>query len=384
VRRPTTPQLDPAERLRAVRRVALGPDGARGLLVAVEDPSPEVCVAALRRLALCGGPAEGRSVYARLWACDLALVGEHARTLHAIGGADIGGLAAALAADRYEVRLRAAIALEVLRVPAAAPALRAAAGDHIGGVRRAALDALRALGPDPGNAYVAAERLADEDPYLRAAAVRAYASAASGPLDGELARCARDPAGVVRVEVARRVGRMAPVAGSALLGDADPEVRIAALGAAGADHVGPIARLVLSDRMPRVRQLAARSLARAGVQAAAPALVEALSDVDAFVRHAARHALVDLVDSARAQELLVDELRADAPERRRAALDSLAALGLAAPYDALARLVEDPSVDVRLALVRLAPTPVLARLRGDADPSVQAAAERRVPSATER
>jgi HEAT repeat protein len=376
---------DPAERLHRLRGLPLAAESADVLLEASVDPSPEVCVAALRRLALCGGAAQADAIRRRLLTCELSLVTEHARALRALGGGDPDHLLRdALADERYEPRLRAATALEELRDAAASGALREAAADPVSGVRRAALDALRALGRDPRAAAAARARLADPDAHVRAAAVRALAATADGALHADLTRVVADTSRVVRVEVARSIPRLATSAGTALLTDPDTGVRVAALATAGPAHLPSIGALLAGDRMPRVRKAAARALARIGDPGGASALVAALSDSDAFVRHAARRGLVELVGEARVTELLCGELGDAAPQRRRAALDALRALELLAPHAALAPLAHDPSIDVRLGLARVADPTILQALQEDADASVRDSAERRLPAEERR
>jgi HEAT repeat protein len=376
------PAAAAAQRLRAVRALPLSPDGATALLAASEDASVEVATAALRRLARCGAAGHAAALRERLFMCDLALVGEHGRALRALGGGDPDGVfSRALADERYEPRLRAAVALEILAEPTAADALRAATRDPVAGVRRAALDALRALGHDASSADAARAALADRDTYVRAAGVRALAGTSPArSLEADLARLARDREPVVRVEVARLLPRLELETGARLLTDSDPEVRLAALATARAAHRLLVAHALLADALARVRQAAARSLARLGEPTTAGALVAALGDADTFVRHAARGALVDVLGPAGAASALGDELAQRGPRRRRAALNALAALDVPVDVAALWPLVDDPSIDVRLALVRLAAATgereLLDALRADPHEAVRDAAER--------
>ncbi|MFD9411124.1 fumarate reductase/succinate dehydrogenase flavoprotein subunit [Streptomyces sp. NPDC059989] len=208
-------------------------------------------------------------------------------------------LAERLADAEPAVRAAAAAALrELLEVlpgdPELASGLRAALAVPDAAVRSASLEALRAL--RLGDAEVYADALADTDPDVRIHAVRALVSVDAVPA---LAAAAADPAREVRVAVAKGLAAVhapAPEPLDPLLGDPDPLVRGAALGAlAAAGCPAPYARTAvaaLADPAWQVRAGAAAALSAAAPETAVPPLAKALADANADVRKAAVLALL--------------------------------------------------------------------------------------------
>ncbi|MFI8501533.1 fumarate reductase/succinate dehydrogenase flavoprotein subunit [Streptomyces sp. NPDC085524] len=203
-------------------------------------------------------------------------------------------LADRLRDDAPRVRAASAAALrELVEVLPAEPGLGAglraalAVADPV--VRAAALDVLRTL--RLGGAGVYASALSDTDIEVRTTAVRALVSVDAV---AELAVAAGDPAREVRVAVARGLSAVhapAPEPLDALLDDADPLVRGAALRALAATGCPPPyavrASAALQHPAWQVRAGAAAALRSAAPSGAVPALAGALADPNADVRKAA-------------------------------------------------------------------------------------------------
>jgi len=165
-----------------------------------------------------------------------------------------------------EVRLRAAQAAIVLRMPRAGDVVIPWLSEGDPRVRLAACDVIHAAPTD--RSVVALGRvLGDPDPHVRLAAAAAMGgsgeAAAVSPLLGHL----DDPAPEVREEVARALGR---------IGDARAVVPL----------IGKV-----QDSLPEVRKVVARALGDLGDQRAASALMLALTDIAAEVRFEAVTAL---------------------------------------------------------------------------------------------
>ncbi|MER5733003.1 HEAT repeat domain-containing protein, partial [Streptomyces sp. NPDC002138] len=191
--------------------------------------------------------------------------------------------------------------------PALAAGLRAALAVADPVVRSAALEVLRAL--RLGDAGLYAARLGDPEADVRIHAVRALVSVDAV---GALAEAAGDRAREVRVAVAKglaavRGARPGPL--DPLLGDPDPLVRGAALGAlATTGCPGPYAERAVAalagDPAWQVRAGAAAALSAAGPGAAVPPLAKALADANADVRKAAVLALLAHRDDPAARSAL--------------------------------------------------------------------------------
>lgn len=201
-----------------------------------------------------------------------------------------------------------------------APLIRALSHPS-GEVRRSCLVA---LAPHPGEAVDAAVRraLADGDPRVRLAALRAAARRGSGGL-GELLE---DPAPEVRAEACIHAGgRGVDELRRMLAGDVSSVV--AALAVAPPELLGA-ARERLHDAEPAIRAAAFEALAR---MAAEPPLTEeavlaAAADPDARVRRAALGLLANL-DSEKALTALAGTLADPSVDVARTAQTLLGALG---------------------------------------------------------
>lgn len=387
-------------------RSALTTASASELRRFLDDPSPEVARTAIRRLAELEGPRAAPELRRRLLSADLALVGEVAKALRRIDDREALALSlAALRSERHAHRLAAARALGALGDATAVDALRRALTDEIAGVRIAALEALVQLGADGEAVEDCASLLADRDTQVRIVAVRAVARIAP-PAGRWLAPAAEDPQRLVRCEVARHLGALAPGVATALLSDDDLRVREAAAQAAGTPHLAELAELLSGDPAADVRRAAARALGRLEDGRAPQALTAGLEDRDDVVRAAVLGALERCLTRAGATRLLCGELRSSRSERRRASLyalarvageetasrqeaDSPARQGGAAPLepeaaDCVRALARDPHPEVRLALVHTAeallgaPEALIGELAGDPDPAVRHAAENRL------
>ncbi|MFF5805513.1 fumarate reductase/succinate dehydrogenase flavoprotein subunit [Streptomyces sp. NPDC012746] len=229
--------------------------------------------------------------------------GVRAAAVAALGETVPAGAGPALAARLVDrdpaVRGAAAAALrELLEVlpggPELGPGLRAALAVPDPAVRSAALEALRVLRLGDTGLYAAA--LADPDVEVRVHAVRALVSVDAV---SALSAAAGDPAREVRVTVARGLAAVhapAPAPLDPLLGDPDPLVRGAALGAlarAGCPgRYADAAVAALADPAWQVRAGAAAALSAADPGVAVAALAGALADANADVRKAAVLALL--------------------------------------------------------------------------------------------
>ena len=377
---PAMRQADPTERL----RVVLGTRSTAELATALEDPSPEVARAAIRRLVEIAGPGAAPQLRSRLLGADLSLVADLAKALHALGDDEAVEIAiAGLREERYVRRLAAALALARLRDNRAAGALRGALKDKLAGVRKAALGALAELGPDADSANACAELLSDRDAHVRIAAIRAVARVCARP-GALLAQVARDEQQLVRLEAARHLARLPARTAAALLADPDLRVREAAAQAAGRTQLDGVATLLSNDPAADVRHAAATTLGRLGDEGTAESLMSAIEDPDAIVRVAVLRALQSVLGRAGAISQLCAALRAERPGRRRASLYALAHLEAREAEAEVARLVEDPDPGVRIALLQVADAlqsnaaPLIRYLTDDPDPYVHQAAELRL------
>ena len=351
------------------------------LIASLDDPSPRIAGAAAQRLAELEGTRAGPVLCEQLLRADLSAVPTMARALRRLGERHAVDLAiASLSDQRYTRRLAAALALGELADQSAVGPLCAALADEIAGVRVAALDALVQVRAPADAAAQCAHLLADSNPQVRVAAVRAVARLA--PTPGEaLAPVSGDHDRVVRLEVARHSSALPARDASALLADADLRVREAAVRAAGAREVGILSVMLVDDRSQAVRKAAARTLGSLGDERIADVLVPGLEDPDAVVRAAVLRSLERLLTRRGAIERLSRELQSDRCRRRRATVYALARLNAREAGPRLQPLIDDPDADVRLAVVHTAdavlgdPESAICYLATDGDAGVRHAAE---------
>lgn len=320
----------------------------RPLLAAVGDVSLDVARAALRRLLRLAGPVEIAELRRRMLLVDIGLVGDVAAVLRKLN--DPLATATATTALRYEspfVRHKAAVALRELGDPRARAALLRALDDSETPVRRVALEALTRLPDDAATVAACRLRLADRDASVRSAAVAAVAR-----LDPEAAATlwplASDRDGRVRAELGAVAGVLSAEALRMLLGDPEADVRARTLNGLVVHprpELTPTVIATLADADWHVRRAACD--AAAGDERASGALVRALVDPHPSVRGRALVALERLIGDA-LDQILEQQLSSSAAPLRRALVEILGRRGHTA---SLLRLVSDPSVDVRLALV---------------------------------
>jgi HEAT repeat protein len=368
---------DATERLRAVN----ASHSSRALIESLDDPSPEVARAAVRRIEQIDGPSAADALRARLLSADLSLVADIAKALRRIGDSRAVDLAiAGLTAEPYTRRLAAARALGALADARAAFMLRIALQDTVAGVRVAALDALAEIGRATEEAGACARLFADPSAQVRVAAVRAVARLAGQP-GNLLSSLAEDPDRGVRLEVAQHLATLSDPAASLLMNDSDVRVREAAARASGMRQVGGLAVLLIDDPAVDVRRAAAAALGGLGDTRIAEVLVPGIEDPDAIVRAAVLRALVQLVMHGGAVRRLRHELGSSRPERRRASVYALAHLEALEAAEDVTGLASDPDPDVRLALIHTAgslvpdPEALIRYLADDRDPAVRGSAE---------
>jgi HEAT repeat protein len=294
--------------------------------------------------------------------------------LHTLGEQAAEPLADLIASGTGDA-VRAARAAGELALAGTRDALVAAAGSEVPELRVAALDGLARVSP-PRDAVAIFSNLSDEEPEIRAAAVRALAAA---PLEDStadrLAGLLTDGDAVVQAAVADALavagmasGHEAPLA--RLLGDGDPEVRAAAARALRSGRaersIEPLL-VALADPVQDVRAAASGALSALGGAALEP-LAARLDDPRRQVREAAALALGDMGHPA--DEVLAQALESD-DTRRRASVTAALAHAAARDSAALVTLLErldDGSAEVRrealLGVARLEPSqlpPELAR-----------------------
>jgi HEAT repeat protein len=368
---------DATERLRAVQASR----SSRALVESLDDPSPEVARAAIRRIEEIDGPGAADALRTHLLSADLSLVVDIAKALRRIGDSRAVDLAiAGLTGEPYTRRLAAARALGAFADARATFMLRIALHDAVAGVRVAALDALAQIGRATDEAAACARLLADTNPHVRVAAARAVARIAGQP-GNVLSPLAEDPDRGVRLEVAQHLGTLTDPAASRLLADPDLRVREVAARAGGMRQVGALAVLLVDDPAVDVRRAAASALGGLGDTRIAEVLVPGIEDRDPVVRAAVLRALVELVMRGGAVRRLRHELVSTRPERRRASVYALARLEALDAAEDVTRLVDDPDPDVRLALIHTAgslvpdPEALIRYLSEDRDAAVRGSAE---------
>jgi len=368
---------DATERLRAVQ----GSCSSRGLIESLDDPSPEVARAAVRRIEEVDGSNAADALRARLLSADLSLVADIAKALRRIGDSRAVDLAiAGLTGEPYTRRLAAARALGALADARAAFMLRIALQDAVAGVRVAALEALAQIAGATDEAGDCARLLSDPNPQVRVAAVRAVVRIGSQP-GNLLSSLAQDSDRGVRLEVAQHVATLSDPAARLLLADSDLRVREAAAQAGGTRQVGSLAVLLVDDPGVDVRRAAASALGGLGDTRIADVLLPGVEDPDAVVRAAVLRALVQLVMRGGAVRRLRHELGSSRRERRRASVYALAHLEALEAAEDVTRLVNDPDPDVRLSLIHTAaslvpdPEALIRHLARDRDAAVRSSAE---------
>jgi HEAT repeat protein len=374
---------DPSARLEAVRGLPPTPDSRSKLIEAALDPSPDVAIAALRVLASLGRPTDAESLRSYLFRVDLAVVPSLATTLRLLGDdRAVEDACGGLRDESPTVRTAAALALRAFHADATAPALRAALADDQAGVRRPVLDAIAALRPSSENEQACARLLDDADEGVRIAAVRAVSVLSAEP-ERWLRPVVRDPSPRVRRELARRCASFSADTITALLCNADADVRAEAAWTLVANprrELVPLLITTLADESWHVRRAAGRALGAMGDERAREGLVRLLLDPSETVRATAKRALAEIF-AERVAVTLAEELGRADPALRRALVYAIGETRDRRAAKRIAELAYDPSAEVRLAVVHTLPAlaqerfdAFLERLRADPDPDVSHAA----------
>jgi HEAT repeat protein len=409
---------DPDDEVRGKAATALGRLGDRravGFLLEhlLGDPAPFVRVRIASALGRFGGPEVIHRLVRALgdpaWWVRLRSV----EALEQIGSGAEGPLLVALDDPDSEIRVRAAVALERLRVPdnlvrmiesgdratEAADTLVKFAGS---GTHEFLAQLARHPSPQVRHAVVIAAQRAerrdlvdellqiaagDTEPPLRALAFRTLRSLGLREALPPALTGLSDPDQQVRAAAVGIVGDLGgPGVGDLLrtqATDPDPGVRVAAaraLGTLGTSGVHPDLLRLMKDPSPMVREAAVQGATDSRLASLVPGLFDLLADPEWRVRWGAARALGSLGDPSAVPELLrvfpdpsaaVSEAIAVAVSR----LDLSALSGLIEP------LANSPDRESKLALVRtlrrsraVEAIPVLRRLLGDQVPAVRAAA----------
>ncbi len=259
----------------------------------------------------------------------LALTWVVARIRRRYGEALVRTLRAGLA----EQVLEGGAGLQALgRAPGVSDELAAALRDPAAGTRRLAADLLGRLGSRDATDALA-ERLADDDPEVRAAALRAIATLDPGRAGAAAERLAAESNPAVRAERVAALAASGDTNGARtaldeLLGGSDVTTRLAGLDVAGRlGDLAPAATLTaaLGDPDARIRAAAARALgALPAGEAATEALLAALDDDAGTVRRAAAAAIAR---HGTATQALVEILGRGSERAQEAAVLALAGAG---------------------------------------------------------
>jgi len=381
-----TATLEPAERIEQLKaKAATGQKGAPALVAALKDPQAPVRVAALELLATLKGRAAVPDI------APLVLDREDSVAIGAVGALfELGGdqttapLRKALHSPSVRVRTETASLAGDARDLRFVQDLGALLSDELPGVRRTAVEALRAIG-DPATF-----------PFLMAATGDAKATIVESAIAGlenlkdprALARITQLSAAVsaeVRAVVAHAIPSLGGLSTYATLflklaQDPDPGVRRAAatgLRDAPAPEAGPGLAKLVADPDAGVRRIAVQALREQTDPASTAVLATALTDPDENVRASAVLALGSR--TARDQAGRVATLANDTSERVRAAVAStLGDLGRSEDLATLKTLAADPVASVRAAAVVAAARvgtpaalPIVSSGAKDADPVVR-------------
>lgn len=300
---------------------------------ALEDASAEVVFSALKSLAIVGDASDLDSVARHVASADAKIASAAQGALLAIARRHPAGARAMLIdpSPRGEDALWAAIVIEALAdAKASRPSdgafLVATLTHRVAAVRRAAIDALAALGGDDA-AEAVSVALADEEAVVALAAIRALGRLGRAEQLASLVASTRDP---TRLGTAIRA-----------LGDADPERAFAA------------ARALARAREPAIAAAAIEVIGRVKLDARLDAL---LSATDHPEHEVVKLALGEIakIDDERAFAALATAIEHAAEPVRRYAAELLGQAGRASEADAVlrARLDRERSADVRQTIMR--------------------------------
>lgn len=330
---------DPAwwVRMRSVEALEqVGAQAEGPLLLALDDTDPEIRIRAAVALERLGVPARLIAAIER---------GEHAgeatETLARFGNAGARELLAeGLAHDATAVRAAMVEAIHRAgRRDLAAELVHVARADGDAGLRAAAFDVLRALGV--GESVAAAlEHLNDPDQRVRTAAMLLVGQLGGPELADQIRPRTADPDPAVRAATATALG-------------------LTQARGAEADFIR-----LLKDPDAAVRSAAARGAADANARATAPTLLGLLTDTDRAVRREAVLALGRLGDGTTADTLL-KHLSGAEPALRGAIATAVTRLDATRVPALLDRLIDAGDRESKLAVIR-----TVAQLRSPSGPSL--------------
>ncbi|MDB4943996.1 MAG: repeat protein [Labilithrix sp.] len=269
---------------------------------ALGDPSPDVVAPALKSLAIVGTGADLAAITLHVRAADpkVAVAGQAA--LLAVASRHPGPARQATRGidPRSEAALGATTLLEALAragraEPADATFLASALTHREAAVRRSAIEALAALGGDDAAAAVTFS-LADEEPVVASAAIRALGRLGRGEQLALLAATTRDPTrlGAVLRALKDADPERAFAAARPLLRSTEPAVAAAAVEVVGGIPVeGRVEALMGASDHPdhEVAKLALAQLANTGDERALASLARALEHEAVSVRRYAAELL---------------------------------------------------------------------------------------------
>jgi len=359
-------------RMRSVEALEqIGTRAEGPLLVALDDPDPEIRIRAAVGLERLGVPATLVDMIQRGERLPEAM--ETLVKFATAGAREL--LAELLLHPAREVRsavvgairraARGDLAPELIETARndADPALRAAAFETLGtlGVHQAIPSALEALG--------------DGDESVRTAAIGVLGSLGGPDAVQRLRGRTADPDSGVRAAVARALGllRAADAAPEFLRLMADPEPEVREAGARGAANAGVAAVTpglieLLGDASPEVRRAAVAGLGALGDPAAVAPLEHAFDGADSATREAIVEA-VGRLDVGRVEGLVDTLVESRDTGGKLGAIRTLARVSSPAAAGTLVRLRQDPEPAVRAAAVE-----ALGRVGGEPAPAGVASA----------
>jgi HEAT repeat protein len=304
---------------------------------ALDDAEPEVVAPALKSLAIVGGPPDLAPVARHVASSDAKVAGAAIAALSAIAGRHPDAARELLsgADPRGDQALAATIVLDALaqakKSVAADEAFLASALTHReASVRKSAIDALASIGDEEAAAAVTLS-LADEEPLVAHAAIRALGRLGRAEHLASLAASTRDPMRLAAVLRALRDADKvrAFAAARPLLRAAEPAIAAAAVEVIGTiPFEGRLEALMSAAGHPdtEVVKLALAQLANTKDEVALAALGSALEQGPEPVRKYAAELLGTHEAEADAEALLRSRLdRERSADVRRVIMESLAA-----------------------------------------------------------
>jgi HEAT repeat protein len=229
------------------------------LILATEDPAPEVRQAAVGALGRIGLPTATDALLAALNDRNAAVQWEAERALERLKGIPTAELVAGLESTSPRTRAEAARKLGDSGNPRLVPRLLPLLGDDDFGVRQAAVAALARFRDDTSTAQLLGA-LSNDSPVVRAGVVAVLGTQGRRESLPALLALAEDPDPTLRAEVIRSLATIDPQAASSTImaasSDPNAEVRIAAvdaLGAVGSPEARDALQTLARDDSPQVR-----------------------------------------------------------------------------------------------------------------------------------